>query len=50
MGFALDDAARFVLANRVSNIASLLAVFAPIWLVYVLSRMGSSDRRELAQS
>lgn len=50
MGFHLEGAARFVLANRVSNIASLLIVFAPIWLVYALSRIGSSNgQRKLVE-
>ena len=50
MGFHLEDAARFVLANRVSNIASLLAVFAPIWLIYTIARIGgASSQRKLAR-
>lgn len=51
MGFHLEDAARFVLANRVSNIASLLAVFAPIWLIYTVSRLGGpGSQRKVVRS
>lgn len=37
MGFRLDDAARFVLANRLCNIAAVLAVFGIVWVAFSTS-------------
>jgi uncharacterized protein (TIRG00374 family) len=34
MGFHLDDAARFVLVNRVYNVASLLVIFGFAWVTF----------------